>query len=95
MFLAYSFGLPVISADVGSFREEIIEGRTGFLCNPGDQVDLAKSIERYFASDLYKDLENRRDDIKEYAHSQHSWDVVANRTVNVYEGLMEPRTNEA
>jgi len=26
LFLAYSFGLPVVATDVGSFREEIVEG---------------------------------------------------------------------
>jgi glycosyltransferase involved in cell wall biosynthesis len=31
LFLAYSFGLPVVATDVGSFREEIVEGKTGFL----------------------------------------------------------------
>ena len=29
LFLGYSFGLPTIATDVGSFREEIIEGETG------------------------------------------------------------------
>ena len=27
LFLGYSFGLPAIAADVGSLKEEIIEGR--------------------------------------------------------------------
>jgi glycosyltransferase involved in cell wall biosynthesis len=89
LFLAYSFGLPVIATDVGSFREEIIEGRTGFLCNPGDAGDLANAIERYFASDLYRDLANRRQEISEYGHAQHSWDVVSEKTVIVYTGLLE------
>src|SRR5262249_15405108 len=26
LFLGYSFGLPVVAADVGAFREEIVEG---------------------------------------------------------------------
>jgi D-inositol-3-phosphate glycosyltransferase len=89
MFLAFSFGLPVVAADVGSFREEIVEGRTGFLFNPGDTADLANAIERYFASDLYRNLENRRQEIRDHACAQHSWDVVADRTLNVYEGLSE------
>jgi glycosyltransferase involved in cell wall biosynthesis len=89
LFLAYSFGLPVVAADVGSFREEIIEGRTGFLCNPGDAMDLADAIERYFVSDLYRNLTNRRQEIREYGHAQHSWDVVAKKTVAVYEKLLE------
>src|SRR5262249_13883551 len=31
LFLGYSFGLPAIAADVGSMKEEIIEGKTGFV----------------------------------------------------------------
>jgi D-inositol-3-phosphate glycosyltransferase len=33
-FLAYSFGLPVVATEVGSLREEIIEGKTGYLSGP-------------------------------------------------------------
>lgn len=88
MFLAYSFGLPVVAADVGSFREEIIEGRTGFLCKSGDVVDLANTIEKYFESELYRNLDNRRAKIREYANAQHSWDVVGEQTVAVYEAML-------
>ncbi|MGC2266796.1 MAG: glycosyltransferase, partial [Candidatus Acidiferrales bacterium] len=88
LFLAHSFGLPVVAADVGPFREEIVEGRTGFLCNPSDAADLANAIERYFASDLYRNLENRRDDIRDHASEQHSWSVVGEMTQNVYTELL-------
>jgi D-inositol-3-phosphate glycosyltransferase len=88
MFLAFSFGLPVIAADVGSFKEEIIEGHTGLLCNPGDPLDLANTIDRYFGSELYRNLEERRPEICEFAHARHSWDVVADKTVAVYRELL-------
>ena len=67
-FLAYSFGLPVIATDVGSLREDIVEGSTGLVCQPQDSVDLARTIGKYFESDLFRDLENRRLEIKEYAN---------------------------
>src|SRR4029077_5114391 len=54
LFLGYSFGLPVIAADVGSMKEEIVEGRTGFLCKPRDPADIAAVIETYFESELFK-----------------------------------------
>ncbi len=57
LFLAYSFGLPVVATDVGSFREEIVEGQTGFVCNPCDSSDLAMALQTYFKSDLFKNLE--------------------------------------
>ena len=89
LFLAYSFGLPVIATDVGSFREEIVEGRTGYLCRPSDPVDLAETIKIYFASDLYRDLDARRQEIKDYAYVHHSWNAVAELTRHVYAELLE------
>jgi D-inositol-3-phosphate glycosyltransferase len=88
LFLAYSFGLPVVATDVGSFREEIVEGQTGFLCQPGDPAELAKAIEAYFASDLYKNLRVRRQEIIDYAEANHSWNAVADLTRNAYSGLL-------
>ncbi len=88
LFLAYSFGLPVVATDVGSFREEIIEGSTGFLCKPGDPQELAKALETYFASDLYKNLSLKRQDIKDYANATHSWDAVAELTHAAYTKIL-------
>jgi len=88
LFLGYSFGLPVIASDVGSLREEIVEGKTGYVCKPEDPVDLATSVERYFASDLYADLKNRRQEIRDYATERHSWDVVGELTCEVYGRLL-------
>jgi D-inositol-3-phosphate glycosyltransferase len=90
LFLAHSFGLPVIAADVGSLRDEIVEGRTGFIFTPEDPVELAKAIERYFASDLYANLNNRRQEIRDYATERHSWDMVGEVTRDVYEQLLVP-----
>jgi glycosyltransferase involved in cell wall biosynthesis len=94
LFLGYSFGLPVVATDVGALREEIIEGRTGFVCRPEDSVDMARAIETYFSSDLYKDLNNRRQEIRKYALERHSWDVVGQLTWNVYAKLLRDRLSD-
>jgi D-inositol-3-phosphate glycosyltransferase len=88
LFLGYSFGVPAIATDVGSLREDIIEGRTGFLCKPRDVGDLARTIERYFDSDLFKNLKSRRKEIRDYVNVRHSWGSVATITRRVYSGLM-------
>jgi D-inositol-3-phosphate glycosyltransferase len=88
LFLAYSFGLPVVATDVGSFREEIVEGSTGFLCKPGDAAELAKAIETYFKSDLFKNLKVRRRELKDYADANHSWHAVAELTRNAYTKML-------
>jgi glycosyltransferase involved in cell wall biosynthesis len=88
LFLGYSFGLPVVASDVGAFRADIVEGETGFLCRPNDPGDLSSSIERYFGSELFVELENRRPTIQEYMTSRHSWDDVATITKGAYSELL-------
>jgi len=88
LFLGYSFGLPVLAADVGSLREEIIERETGFVFRPDDPADLARAINRYFTSDLFADLVNRREQIEAFAACRHSWDTVGDITMRVYSELL-------
>jgi len=89
LFLAYSFGLPVIASDVACFREDIIESQTGFVFTPCDSGDLARVLEKYFESDLYKNLESRRREIREYAQARNSWALVAEATQKVYAALLK------
>jgi glycosyltransferase involved in cell wall biosynthesis len=89
LFLGYNFGLPVVASDVGSLREDVIEGETGFICRPGDTVDLAAAIQRYFSSDLYHALDSRRRDIHRFASERYSWATVAAITNDVYRSLLE------
>jgi D-inositol-3-phosphate glycosyltransferase len=88
LFLAYSFGLPVIAADVGSLKEDIVEGKTGLVFRAKDPVDLGKTIQAYFESEMFKDLENRRQGIRDYANERYSWSKVAAITTKVYSNLL-------
>jgi glycosyltransferase involved in cell wall biosynthesis len=87
-FLSYNFGLPVIATDVGSLREDVIDGQTGFICNPADPNDLAEKIALYFQSDLYKNLNENRIKIMEYANDKYSWEKVGQITCGVYRNLL-------
>jgi glycosyltransferase involved in cell wall biosynthesis len=88
LFLGYSFGLPAIVADVGPLKEEIVEGETGFGFKPRDSSDLATVIRKYFDSELFRNLESRREEIKAYANERYSWDKVADITTAVYSRLL-------
>jgi glycosyltransferase involved in cell wall biosynthesis len=90
LFLAYSFGLPVIATDVGSLSDDVVKGETGFVCRPADPQAMAAAIEAYFVSDLYKTLEQRRPEIRKAANAQNSWEIVADRTCSVYAQLLAP-----
>jgi len=87
LLLSYAFGLPAIVTDIGSFRDEIVEGKTGFLCKPNDPADLARAIDTYFESNLFRRLGETRRKIIEYAMSGYSWDTVAVKTCAVYADL--------
>lgn len=89
LFLGYSFGLPTLAANVGSLKDEMMEGRTGFLFKPEDPADLASTIEKYFVSDLYRDLSRRRQEIQDYARQGHDWNIVGQTTIGVYGGLLK------
>jgi glycosyltransferase involved in cell wall biosynthesis len=88
LVLSYRHGLPVIASDVGSLREDIVEGKTGLLFRAGDPMDLAEKIRLYFASEVFKELEARGQSIREYGDSRFSWDKNVDRTYTVYENLL-------
>ena len=88
LFLTYRFGLPLIATDVGSFKEDIIRGKTGFVCRADDSADMAKTINEYFDSDLFADLENKRREIRDYAYDRYSWTRIGEMTRKVYEQVL-------
>lgn len=90
IFLAYAFGLPVVATDVGSLREEIVEGETGFICRPRDVSDLARALAAYFDSDVFRTLDRRGAEVRDWAAARHSWNAVGELTSRVYEELLAP-----
>ena len=94
LFLGYAFGLPVIAADVGSLKDEIIENETGFVFLRGNSSDLANQIRRYFSSSLFLELENRRARIKTFANDRYSWAKVAEIVTRAYSDLLAEGTSQ-
>jgi len=87
LFLAYNFGLPVIATNVGSFTEDIIVGKTGYICRREDPKDLANTIVNYFNSNLYFDIEVTNNFIINYSVERYSWDNIARKTISVYNNI--------
>jgi glycosyltransferase involved in cell wall biosynthesis len=88
LFFGYSFGLPVVVADVGSLRDDVVPGVTGEVCRPRDADDLRLAIERYFSSDLFRHLDRRRHDIRALVAARHSWDEVGQLTKAAYDAVL-------
>lgn len=87
-FLAYSFGLPVVATDVGSLRDDVIEGETGFVCRPSDPAAVGEAVKSYFASELHKNLHERRAKIARLANERYSWGRVAEITAAAYRRVL-------
>ncbi|MCX7984096.1 MAG: glycosyltransferase family 4 protein [Bacteroidetes bacterium] len=89
LFLAYRFGVPVIATDVGSFRDDIIEGKTGFLCEPDSPRSLGEAIMKFFKSDLYIKKNETRVYIQTYASQRYSWYTIGATTYQLYQQLLK------
>ena len=50
---AMSYGIPVVSTNVGSIKEVVIYSYTGYLVNPGNQEELKNSILNCLADSLH------------------------------------------
>ncbi|HEX3627596.1 MAG TPA: glycosyltransferase family 4 protein [Verrucomicrobiae bacterium] len=88
LFLSYSFGLPAIATDVGSLKEDVHEGETGYTCEPANAAALAGCIRKYFQSSLYQGLEARRPEIRCFVEEKHSWNQIANIIIKAYSQII-------
>jgi glycosyltransferase involved in cell wall biosynthesis len=93
--LAYNFGLPVIATNVGSLKDDIVEGMTGFVCEPRDPESIAKTLEHHFASPLYSELDARRSEIRRFASERYSWTTVAAITTSIYGATLARTTSRS
>ena len=86
LLLANTFGRPVLATRIGSFPETIVDGRTGWLVEPGDAGGLA---------DALSVLLNQPDALavagscaRERAGTEYSWARIAARTAAVYHAVL-------
>jgi len=77
---AMAASLPLVGTTVGGIPDLIEEGRNGLLCNPADDVDLAKKINLLLASDLKAFGAHSR----QMVENEFSWSKIAGRTVAAY-----------
>ena len=88
LFLGYSFGLPAIASNTGSMQEDVIQGKTGFIYEAKNAAALAEAIRVYFRSDIYRNLDGTRRDIREYANARYSWAIVGEILDRVYRRIL-------
>ncbi len=88
LFLGYSFGLPAIASNTGSMQEDVIQGKTGFIHEAQNAAALAEAIRVYFRSDLYRNLDETKREIRDYANERYSWAIVGEMLDRVYRRIL-------
>ena len=80
-------GVPVVASNTGGLSEIIEHDRTGVLVYPGDPRSIAWGINRVLSDKEYSKylIQNAKRRIAEI----YSWDVVAEKTLKVYEAAEE------
>jgi glycosyltransferase involved in cell wall biosynthesis len=89
IFLAYRFGIPIVATDVGNFREDIPEGKAGFVCIPNDRSAFAGALQKYFGSELFIEKTQTRARIEKWAEEKYSWHTIGTRTAEIYAEMMK------
>ena len=83
---AMAVGRPIIASDVGGVSMMVEEGKNGFLHQPGD-IDTLSGLLIELLSDHNKVIEFGMESRK-IAESRFSPEVVAEKTINVYQKLL-------
>jgi len=84
--MAFGFGRPVISTNVGGLPDVVRDGYNGLLVHPKDAEALAEAMSRLIVNDdLRKRLTSGASD---YGSSELSWDLIARQTTAVYESAI-------
>lgn len=84
--IAYSFKKPVVSSMVGAIPEVVIDGYTGFLVPPKDEVKLAESIITLLKNDSLRI--QMGENAYKFSIENLSWETIAEKTIHVYENVL-------
>ena len=84
--IAYAFKKPVVATSVGSIKEAVIDGVTGYIVPPGDSKSLAKAIITLLSDD------NLRTEMGEqgfiWMEKELSWNRIAEKTMIEYQQVI-------
>lgn len=89
---AFALGTPVIGTDIGGIPELVSEGRTGFICEPGDADSLSQALLRGAA--LIQDRKayaTMQENCRSYVLERCSQDKYMNDLVALYQELINSK----
>lgn len=86
LLMAYTFGRPVITTDTGGLPEMVVEGQSGLVVPPGDEVALAEALVTVLANpDRARSMGACA---RHLAQTRHAWPTIARATMDVYQKVL-------
>jgi len=93
LFLAYTFGRPVLASSIGGLPELVREGVSGYLVRPGDTRALSDGIVK--ASAERDRLEDLGSNARKLVEEEYTWERQADITLDAYASLLGGRPRPA
>lgn len=86
---AMALGCSVITTSVGGLGEVVDHMRNGLTVYPNDPESIAWAVDQLFASP--ESANARREAALDEVCTRYSWEVIANQTARVYDGIVRER----
>jgi alpha-maltose-1-phosphate synthase len=83
--LAYTLGVPVVASKVGSIPEIVDHGKTGYVFEPGNVLEMSRYVSILLTDDRKREDFSRN--ARKKASEALSWDTIAEELMALYEGL--------
>ena len=89
---AYGFSMPVISSDIGGLSEQIVEGKSGVLVEPGNVEALANACVQMLGNP--KQVKAMGDFAYAYAKNTYNWDTLSSQLLDSFDIPRQPKLTE-
>jgi L-malate glycosyltransferase len=89
---ASSCGIPVVVSNVGGLPEIVVDGKTGLMIPPNDEVAAAECFEKLFVSPSLRDRLGQGG--RRWVSERYEWNQTASIMENLYEEVIATRIPE-
>ena len=86
---AYGFSMPVIASDIGGLPEQVVEGKTGVLVEPGSVEALANACVCMLSDP--QQVKVMGDFAYDYARRAYNWDVLSSQLLDSFNVSPQPK----
>jgi glycosyltransferase involved in cell wall biosynthesis len=81
MTLAYKFGVPLIASDINYFKDNVVDGKTGYLFKQNNKQDLSVILNKML---LQYDYSGMKKEQEEYFETHFSRKALMKELLLVY-----------